>query len=129
MAGRLLGRRSVAFPLDFCRPAVGAAQVLGFWMAMAVVVLDPIRLVHTMAHLRLDMVAGLVGMVGLDMVAFPLDILAVLVGGFIQRIKYLAVATEKISLLHHISPFPKNRPWKLLETKKDYLKTLGRVPF
>ena len=55
------------------------------------VVLDPLHLVYTVAHHRLAMVAGLVGVVDLDMVAFPVDLLAVLVGSCIQRSYDLAL--------------------------------------
>ena len=56
------------------------------------VVLDPAALVYTVADYRLAMVAGLVAVVGLVMVALPLGLLVVLVGGYIQRIHRLALA-------------------------------------
>ncbi len=81
----------MALPLGLCRLAVGQIKVLGFWLALAMVVLDSPLLVYTMADYRLGMVAGLVVLVGLAMVALPVGLLAVLVGGYIQRSHDLAV--------------------------------------
>lgn len=88
----LLGWHTVAFPLDICWLAMGKIQVLGFWVALAMVVLDSPDLVYSVADHRLGVVAGMVGLVDLDMVAFSLDLLVVLVVGYIQRSHHLAMA-------------------------------------
>ena len=54
-------------------------------------VLDPCFLVYPLVNRWLDLVAGLVGMVGMVMVVIAMDFLAVLVDYTLQRIDYLAM--------------------------------------
>ena len=57
VAGWLLDWHIVALPLGLCRLAMGQIKVLGFWLALAVVVLDSTVLVYTVADYRLVVVA------------------------------------------------------------------------
>ena len=82
----------MAFPLGFCWLAVDTFQILGIWLALALVVLDSNCLVYTLALDWLAMVAGLVGLVGMVVVDFSLDFLGILVDNFIQRGCDLALA-------------------------------------
>lgn len=65
--------------LDLCRLAMGTFQVLGIWLAVAVVVLDSLGLVHPLADYCLAVVAHLVGVVDVGVVDLPLVFLAILV--------------------------------------------------
>lgn len=67
-------------------------QILGIWLALAVVVVDSMDLVHSLANHWLVVVAGLVAVVGLAMVALPLGLLVVLVDSRLQRSYDLALA-------------------------------------
>lgn len=69
----------MAVCLDFCRSAVVKAEILGLWLALAMVVLASLNLVYPLGDYWLVVVAGLVGLVGLGVVDFPLDFLAILV--------------------------------------------------
>lgn len=80
MASWILGRGAVTFSLDICRLAVDAKRILGFWLAVAVVVLGSAVVAVAVAIYRLVVVARLVGVVGVAVVAVAVAILALLVG-------------------------------------------------
>lgn len=61
---------------------------------MALVVLDSTLLVYTMAYYCLAVVAYLVGLVDMDLVAFSMDFLVILVGHHFQGTHDLALASE-----------------------------------
>ena len=90
----LCRRHTVALSLGLRWLAMVKIQAVGFWLALAMVVLDPSALVYTVADHRLDMVAGLVAVVGLAMVAVPLVLLVGLVGDCLQRVHHLALAPD-----------------------------------
>ena len=77
---------------------MGEIKVLGVWLALALVVLSSTLLVRPVVHHCLDLVANVVGLVGLDVVALPMGFLVVLVGNCIQRSYHLALASNQITL-------------------------------
>ena len=84
-------RHIVVFAVDLCWSAVVKTQILGIWLALAMVVVDSMDLVHPLANRWLVVLAGLVAVVGLAMVALPLGLLVVLVDSRLQRSYDLAL--------------------------------------
>lgn len=76
-------RNSLDFPVGFCRLAVDKIQILGFCLALALVVLDTNFLVYSLVNCCLELVACLVGLVDLDLVGLPMGILVILVANHI----------------------------------------------
>ena len=64
--------------------AVVAETVLGICLAVAVVVVDSLAVVYSLAHLGLVVGTGVVGMVGLALVVASVDLLVALV---VHRLK------------------------------------------
>ena len=83
--------------VDLCWLAVDKLRFLGLWLALAVVVLDPVSLVYSLAHRLLVLVARLVELVDLDMVGFLLGFLALLVDNSLQRSDDLVLEKEIVT--------------------------------
>src|SRR3989344_3400610 len=71
--------------LDICRLAMDKIQILGIWLALALVVLDSNFLVYSLVGNRVVVVAGLVAVVDVGVVDLALDLLAYLVVDSFQR--------------------------------------------
>lgn len=70
---------SVVDPLDCLFVAMVAPPLLGVRLALAVVVVDSMVVVHTLAHLGLVVATRLVGLVDVDMVVDSVGLLATMV--------------------------------------------------
>ncbi len=80
VADRILKWHSPVVSLGIRRLAVGETEILGLWLAVALVVLAALVVVYTLAGSRLVLVVGLVAVVDLGVVDLALAVLAFLVG-------------------------------------------------